>query len=212
MSFAEELASLLPADLPNREDVIARSARHLDLIVEANLQFNLTRITTPRDAAIKHVLDSVLPWRHFADAPTVLDAGSGAGYPGIPLALVLPAVRFTLSESIGKKARFLEAAVKELGLTNVRVEPRRAEDCLKDPRPAAILTARAVAPLVRAVPLFAPALKRGVRALLYKGPDSDLEIAEAAQELKRARVSARVLDRYQLPDDAGTRTVIELKM
>jgi 16S rRNA (guanine527-N7)-methyltransferase len=209
--FAGELAALLPQDLPHRDDVIARASRHLDLIVEANQQFNLTRITGVRDAAIKHVLDSVLPWRHFAGAYRVLDAGSGAGFPGIPLALVLPEVKFVLAESVGKKARFIEAAVKDLGLANVTVEPRRAEECLIGlARPGVIVTARAVAPLTRAVPLFAPAMKRGVRALLYKGPDSEAEITEAAQELRRARAEAKVLDRYELPDSLGTRTMVEL--
>ena len=70
MSFAGELAQLLPQDLPHRDNVIRKSALHLDMIVEINKVMNLTRITDPREAAIKHVLDSVLPWRLFADALT----------------------------------------------------------------------------------------------------------------------------------------------
>src|SRR3979490_3079199 len=109
MPFEEELAHVLPPDLPQREDVIVRAARHLDLIVEANQYLNLTRITTLREAAIKHVLDSVMPWRLFAEEESILDAGSGAGFPGIPLALVLPEGEFLLAESIQKKARFLDS-------------------------------------------------------------------------------------------------------
>ena len=97
--FADELQQVLPADLPNRDAVIQKCALHLALIVEANEYLNLTRIVSPREAAIKHVLDSVLPWRLFLGARRVLDAGTGAGFPGIPLALVLPDIRFTLSES-----------------------------------------------------------------------------------------------------------------
>src|SRR6476661_6848363 len=121
VDFADELNAILPADLPNRADVVVKAAVHLARIVEANKSFNLTRITSVREAVIKHVLDSVLPWRLFADAPAVLDAGTGAGFPGVPLALVLPDVRFLLSESIGKKAQFVRATVDALGLRNVEV-------------------------------------------------------------------------------------------
>src|ERR1041385_9153622 len=93
MEFADELNLVLPADLPGRETVVCGAAKHLALIVEANRHFNLTRLVTPREAAIKHVLDSVMPWRLFLGARHVLDAGTGAGFPGIPLALVLPETR-----------------------------------------------------------------------------------------------------------------------
>ena len=102
--------------MPERDHLIRVAARHLELIVEANRQFNLTRILDSREAAIKHVVDSIMPWRLFAAAKHVLDAGTGAGFPGVPLAVVLPSVHFTLAESIGKKARFVEAAVKDLAL------------------------------------------------------------------------------------------------
>ena len=207
--FVEDLLELLPEDLPNRIGVAEHSGRHLDLIVEANRQFNLTRITAQREAAIKHVVDSVIPWKLFTGAHHVIDAGSGAGFPGIPLAIVLPDVRFTLSESIGKKARFIESAVQELRLPNVDVVNRRAEELLQTVRPD-LLTARAVAPLTRAVPLFAPALRRGAAALMYKGPDADAEIDEAQPELRKHKLRAGVVMTYHLPDALGARTVIRI--
>jgi 16S rRNA (guanine527-N7)-methyltransferase len=208
--FADELRRLLPADLPFREECIALAARHLDLIVEANRHFNLTRIVDPREAAIKHVVDSVLPWRLFRAAAHVADAGSGAGFPGIPLALVLPQTRFTLLESTQKKARFLESVVRELALANVEVRAARAEEWLNTHR-AAIVTARAVAPLSRAAALFAPALRGGARVLLYKGPDAAAEIAEAAPETAKRQLRLRIIERYELPDALGARTIVEMK-
>ena len=207
--FVEELLELLPEDLPNRSSVAEHSGRHLDFIVEANRQFNLTRITAEREAAIKHVVDSVIPWKLFAGSDHVIDAGSGAGFPGIPLAIVLPEVRFTLSESIGKKARFIEYAVQELRLPNIDVSNRRAEELLQTVRPD-LLTARAVAPLTRAVPLFAPALRRGTAALMYKGPDAQAEIDEAQPELRKHKLRAHVVMTYDLPDALGSRTVIRI--
>jgi 16S rRNA (guanine527-N7)-methyltransferase len=204
--FDQELADVLPEDVPNRLDVIRRTARHLELIVEANRHFNLTRITNPRDAAIKHVLDSLMPWKLFDGAIRVIDAGTGAGFPGIPLALVLPSIRFTLAESVGKKARFVEAAVMELGISNVEVVTTRVEELFRSQR-ADVITARAVAPMVRAVALLAPALKRGARALLYKGPDVEAEIDEAQAELLKARLKATVVSRYELPESSGSRSI-----
>jgi 16S rRNA (guanine527-N7)-methyltransferase len=209
VEFERELTAVLPEDLPHRADVIRKAAHHLELIVEANRHFNLTRITSPRDAAVKHVLDSVIPWRLFAGAQHLLDAGSGAGFPGIPLALVLPDTRFTLAESTAKKARFLDSVVKELRLNNAKVANARVEDLLRDQRPDAI-TARAVAPIGRAVTLFAPGLKPGVRALLYKGPDVQAEIAEADPELRKLGLRAHIIEAYELPDAAGGRTIVEL--
>jgi 16S rRNA (guanine527-N7)-methyltransferase len=201
-----ELDQVLPTDLPERERLVSLGAQHLSLVAAANEQFNLTRIAGAREAAIKHVLDSVLAWRLFAKADRVLDAGTGAGFPGIPLAIVLPQTQFTLAESIQKKARFVASAVETLGLANVQVEPRRAEELTGFD----IITARAVAPLERALKLFGAALRHGTRLLLYKGPDAPDEIAAAAPDLKRLRARASVVLAYELPESMGRRTIIEV--
>lgn len=198
---------MLPGDLPNREVVVQKGAAHLALIVEANRHFNLTRIVSPREAAVKHVLDSVVPWRLFAGAGHVLDAGTGAGFPGIPLALVLPDTRFILAESIQKKARFVQSALASLALPNVSIAAQRAEDLVKG---IDIITARALAPVSRAIDLFAPALKRGVKILLYKGPDAAREIEESATAARKLRVEMKVVLTYDLPEAMGTRTVIRI--
>ena len=209
MQFEQELNRVLPADIPNRDFLIAKAARHLALIVEANQFLNLTRIVSPREAAIKHVLDSVLPWRLFAGAKHVVDAGTGAGFPGIPLSLVLPDTRFTLAESVQKKARFVESAVAALELSNVTVAALRAEELMRDAR-VDIITARAFAPLPRTLELLGPAVRKGARALLYKGPDVDQEIAEAQRESKKFRVRIGVAMRFALPDAMGSRTIVEI--
>ncbi len=204
--FQEELARVLPPDLPHRERLIEKSARHLDLIASANAYMNLTRITTPQEAAIKHVYDSIAPWRHFCGASRILDAGTGAGFPGVPLAVILPEVRFTLAESIQKKARFVDSAVESLELGNVHVTHRRAEEVAANQR-VEVITARAIAPISRILDLFRSALKKGARLILYKGPDVDAELAEA----RKHRVAAEVLCRYELPDGLGARCLIEVK-
>lgn len=208
--FAAELSTILPADLPLRDVVIEKSSQHLQMILAVNEYMNLTRITSVRDAAVKHVLDSVLPWKLFADARSVMDAGTGAGLPGIPLAILLPQTRFLLVESVQKKARFVESVVEALGLTNVEVSSKRAEDLLQT-RKVDLITARAVAPLDRAIGYFAAAFKHGSKALLFKGPDVETEMAEAAMEARKRKVAMKVVMGYELPDALGSRTIIRLE-
>lgn len=209
MAFEEHLREILPAELPHRERLIHLATLHLELIEETNRFMNLTRITGPREAAIKHVLDSVLPWRLFVTAKTVLDAGTGAGFPGIPLSVVLPDTQFVLAESVQKKARFVAMAVQKLGIGNVTIRPERAEDVLKSER-FEMVTGRAVAPLSRALPLFAPTLKRGAHVLLYKGPDVEEEIGAAAAESRKRGIRISVVERYELPEKYGHRSIVEL--
>jgi 16S rRNA (guanine527-N7)-methyltransferase len=209
LEFESDLNEVLPGDLPNRETVVRKCAAHLALIVEANRYMNLTRILSPREAAVKHVLDSLLPWRLFARAKHVLDAGTGAGFPGIPLALVFPEIRFTLADSTQKKARCVEDAVSALGLPNVTVEARRVEEL---GRGIDLVTARAFAPLEKALDFIGPALKSGAAALLYKGPDAVNEIAAAARALTRLRAQADVAMSYELPDGSGSRTIVRVSL
>jgi 16S rRNA (guanine527-N7)-methyltransferase len=207
VQFDEELTRVLPLDIPHRERLIEKAAQHLALITSANEYMNLTRITDPQHAAIKHVYDSVAPWNHFRGVKKVLDAGTGAGFPGIPLSLVLPNVRFTLSESVHKKARFVDSVVESLELPNVHVVAQRAEETAASRHPD-IITARAMAPISRIIDLFGKALKQGTRLILYKGPDVEAELAEA----QKRRLDAELLCRYELPDGLGTRTLVQIRI
>jgi 16S rRNA (guanine527-N7)-methyltransferase len=205
VQFEDELAYFLPPDLPHREPLIRKAARHLDLIVETNEHTNLTRLTSPREAAIKHVYDSVAPWECFRGATRILDAGTGAGFPGVPLSLIMPEIQFTLSDSIQKKARFVESVVDALELPNVRVTHDRAEDVALTQQ-VDIIMARAVAPISKILDLFRKPLKRGARLVLYKGPDVKAELEEAQNH----HFAARLLCRYDLPEGLGTRSLVEI--
>jgi len=105
----------------------------------------------------------------------------------------------------------VESVVEELQLKNVQVSATRAEEVLRNRR-VEVITARAVAPISRAVDLFLPALKQGSKLILYKGPDSEAEIREAESELRNACVAARIVDRYELPQSMGARSIVELAL
>jgi 16S rRNA (guanine527-N7)-methyltransferase len=197
-----------PQDLPAVGDALPRAARHLAMVLEANRTMNLTRITAPREAAAKHVFDSLAPWQALVRFRSLLDLGSGAGYPGIPLALVFPDREFVLAESVGKKARFLESVVAELQLANVRVVARRAEEWLRRNRVDAVL-ARAAGSTQKVLQLL-PDPWSFSSLLLYKGP-AVLEELEACRDVLRTRrLRGEVRCWYDLPHGLGRHCLLEI--
>ena len=202
-----ELRRYLPENLPQRERLVDLAGRHLRLLSEANRSLNLTAITSPREAVIKHILDSVSPAPALGTSRLVLDVGSGAGFPGIPLAIVCPTRQFVLSESVQKKARFLERVVAELGLSNVEIYAGRAETWLESDRADAVVV-RAVGSTKKLLALLGPTSSRFRQLLLYKGPAGDNELLETEASASRFGLRGEVALHYELPDDMGRRSVL----
>lgn len=161
---------------------------HLALLLRWNAAYNLTAIRDPREMVAKHLLDSLA--MHAATAPlaaaggSLADLGTGAGFPGIPLAIAQPGLQVALVESNGKKARFLREAVRKLALANVRVAESRVEhvegafDCI---------TARAFASLGDMLAWGGHLLAPDGRWLAQKGrlPDDELASVPDAFEVER---------------------------
>jgi len=148
---------------------------YLALLQRWNATYNLTAIRDPREMVCKHLLDSLAMHPYVADG-TLADLGTGPGLPGIPLAIAKPGLHVTLVESNGKKARFLRAAVRELGLPNVEVAESRIE-ALDRPGAFDAITARALATLPQIIALGGHLLRRDGRLLAMKGARPDDEIA-----------------------------------
>ncbi len=149
---------------------------YIALLDRWNRTYNLTAIRDPRQMVGLHVLDSLAMHAHLADVATLADLGTGAGLPGIPLAIVRPALQVTLVESNGKKARFLREAVRVLALGNARVAESRAE-ALEMPGAFDAITARALATLADIVAVGGHLLRDGGRLLAMKGTLPSDEIA-----------------------------------
>lgn len=146
---------------------LAKLVAHLDLLDDWNSRMNLTAIRDRPSQLTKHLLDSltVLP---YLQGGRIADVGSGAGFPGIPLAIVEPHRHFTLIESTGKKCRFLEHVREALGLANVEVVQSRAEGYRPDVRFDTVI-ARAVGPIADLVKVAGGLVVGGGRLLAMKG-------------------------------------------
>jgi len=160
---------------------VARCERYADLLIDRNTTTNLTAITTPAEIATKHFLDSftAVAVRKWSGRERIIDIGSGAGFPGIALRLVLPGTSVTLVESMGKKARFLEEVTSTLALDGVEVRNERAEALAHARRERYdVGTARAVGTLGAIVEYLLPFLRIGGDAIAWKGR-LDAELAGA---------------------------------
>ena len=164
------------------EEKKALLERHLALVIAANERVNLTRITSEGEAWVLHVEDSLagLPEVEAAPAGPLGDMGSGAGFPGIPLA-VATGRHTVLIESVGKKATCLEEFAAQLGLAGqVEVFAGRLEELCETRRASfAVLCARALSQTGALMELASPLLMPGGRLVCYKGQPSEEEVAHA---------------------------------
>lgn len=173
---------------------LAAFARYRALLLDWNRRVNLTSITSPDAVLTRHFLDSLsvalaVPPTVRAGVPALLDVGSGAGFPGLPLAIAFPEWQVALLEATGKKVRFLEHVMAELGLTNVRAVQGRAEEIARIPTHRGrydLVAARALAPLPTLLEYCQPfACVGGVTIALKKG--------DLAEELAAGRRAAVLL-------------------
>jgi 16S rRNA (guanine527-N7)-methyltransferase len=170
-------------------DDVRKLGRYLWLLLDANTRFNLTAIKSADEAWTRHIIDSLtlVPLIVSVEARTAIDVGSGGGLPGIPLAIVMPQVRFTLLEATGKKARFLQDVAGEMALANVTVVNDRAEIAGQDHQHYRehydVVVARAVGRLSVLLELTVPFAKVGGHVLAMKGEQAAAELAEAKQAL-----------------------------
>ncbi|BDI32474.1 ribosomal RNA small subunit methyltransferase G [Capsulimonas corticalis] len=158
--------------------------QYADLLVEWNAtRMNLTRLTSPRDIAVKHFLDSlsVLRVMQIPRNARLIDVGTGAGLPGLALKIVRPDIHLTLLDSTAKKLTFCRAVADALALTRVDILHARAEDAAKEMDHAHaydVVTARAVASLAKLLPWTAPFLLSGGVLVAMKGANVDEEMSE----------------------------------
>lgn len=172
---------------------LAAFARLRALLLDWNQRLNLTSITDPAEIVTRHFLDSLsvalaVPPERRARALALLDVGSGAGYPGLPLAIAFPAWRVTLLEATGKKVRFLEHVITEVGLAHTRAAQGRAEEVAHTAAERGrydVVAARALAPLPTLLEYCQPFARVGGLSVALKKGDliAELTVGRRAASL-----------------------------
>ena len=153
---------------------MAQYNRYFELLVEWNEKINLTAITEPKEVAIKHIIDSITAYdkKIFQKGTTVIDVGTGAGFPGLPLKIFCPEIKMTLMDSLNKRIKFLQTVVEELGLKDVECVHARAEEGARNKKYREsfdIAVSRAVARLPILCEYCLPFVKKGGHFIALKG-------------------------------------------
>ncbi len=153
-------------------------------LVQENQKFNLTAITEEYDVIFKHFLDSILASNYIKNNSTVVDVGSGAGFPGIPLKILRPDLKITLLDSLQKRVNFLNDTLKLLGLTNITAVHARVEDFAKENREKFdYTTSRAVAQVNTLSEYLLPLVKIGGQAIMFKSQRVQEELEQGQKAI-----------------------------
>ena len=189
--------------------------RYFELLVEWNEKINLTAITEPKEVAIKHMIDSITAYDEnlFKDGTTVIDVGTGAGFPGLPLKIFCPEIKLTLMDSLNKRIKFLQTVVEELGLKDVECVHARAEEGARNKKYREsfdIAVSRAVARLPILCEYCLPFVKKGGHFIALKGMQYHDEAEEAVKAIKVMGGSHTEIRPVKLPELDDKRAVITI--
>lgn len=213
MKFLKELESLgiLLSD-KQREQF----DHYYEMLIEWNKIMNLTGITDYEEVNSKHFVDSLTIVRinDMKNVDNLIDVGTGAGFPGIPLKIVYPHIDIVLLDSLSKRIKFLDAVIDELGLCNIKTIHGRAEDFAKNKEYREkfdLCVSRAVANLSTLSEYCIPFVKVGGTFISYKSGSSDEEIREAERAVQILGGKINEISKFCLPDSDMGRSLVEIK-
>lgn len=184
------------------------------MIVEWNKIINLTSITDLDEIHLKHFIDSLTISRYIKNGDSVVDIGTGAGFPGIPLKIYNDTLSVMLVDSLNKRIKFLESVIDTLKLSNIVAVHARAEDIGRDNKYREnfdIATSRAVANLSVLVEYLLPLVKVGGRCVCMKGPNIEDEVLGSKNAIKLLGGEIEKIDNFQLPNSDIKRNIIVIK-
>lgn len=213
--FSKEIKEKMNKIQINIDDrKIEKFYKYMNLLLEWNKKMNLTAIVEPKEVILKHFVDCATILKHISKKGKVLDIGTGAGFPGIPLKILDERLDITLVDSLNKRITFLNNVIDKLGLQNVKVIHARAEDlAVKDEyrEKYDILISRAVAPLNTLLEYMLPFVKIDGRCICMKGVNIIEEVNNSKKALDILKGNIISMEEIILPDTDIKRNIIIIR-
>ena len=190
---------------------ISKFYKYMNMLIEWNEKINLTAIIEPNEIILKHFIDSLTIYKDIPNKSSVVDVGTGAGFPGIPLAIMNESLKITLVDSLNKRLIFLQEVINELNLKNIELVHARAEEFGQNKKYREkfdIATSRAVANLSTLSELCLPYVKENGKFIPYKAEkaEAEIEAAQKAVDLLGGEISDKI--EFQLPGGDMGRTLV----
>lgn len=193
---------------------IVKFYEYMNLLLEWNEKINLTAITEQNDIILKHFIDCLTIKKYLKDNDKIVDIGTGAGFPGIPLAIMSEANKFTLVDSLNKRVNFLNDVKEKIDLKNIEAIHARAEEFGQNKiyrEKYDIAVSRAVANLSVLLEYLLPTVKVGGKVICMKGSQVQDEINEAKYALKELGGVIKLTDEFCLPETDMKRNIIVIE-
>ena len=201
-------------DVEITDEQISKFYKYMELLVDWNNKMNLTAITEPNDIILKHFIDSITIENSIKNDSKVIDVGTGAGFPGIPLSIIRNDLKISLMDSLNKRINFLDEVIKENCLNNVDTIHSRADELgrNKDYREQFdVATSRAVASLDVLLEYMLPFVKVGGYCICMKGSNIDEELENSKKALTLLNGKIENIIKFELPESDYGRNIIVVK-
>lgn len=208
----EKKAKKMQIELSNQQ--LEQFYLYMNLLLEWNEKINLTAITDPKEIILKHFIDSITIAPYLKNAQSILDIGTGAGFPGIPLAILENSKDFVLMDSLNKRIIFLQEVIQNIALTGVQAIHGRAEELGKEKEHREhydLVTSRAVAKLNILLEYMLPFVKVGGRCICMKSQEIEEELKEAKQAIELLGGKLERVDEIILPESDVKRKIIVIQ-
>lgn len=208
----EKKAKKMQIELSNQQ--LEQFYLYMNLLLEWNGKINLTAITDPKEIILKHFIDSITIAPYLKNAQSILDIGTGAGFPGIPLAILENSKDFVLMDSLNKRIIFLQEVIQNIALTGVQAIHGRAEELGKEKEHREhydLVTSRAVAKLNILLEYMLPFVKVGGRCICMKSQEIEEELEEAKQAIELLGGKLERVDEIILPESDVKRKIIVIQ-
>ncbi len=175
---------------------------YMQLLLEWNQKINLTAITEPNEIIQKHFVDSATIVKHLENTRTIIDVGTGAGFPGIPIKIIKPEIEITLLDSLNKRIKFLEEVIQQLELKKIKAIHQRAEEAGKNKQYREtydVVVSRAVANMTTLSEYTIPFIKKDGKAIYMKGSKIQEELEKSKTAIKKLGGEIEKIESFDLP-------------